>query len=512
MYFNSRPGRAIALLLVAFLLTACGGGASTPTNAAPVASRVTISGTVVLGSLLTGNFTYADAESDAQGSSTLRWMRSGNSGGTDKVAISGAITRNYTVVAADLGSYLYFCVLPVAISGTSPGIEVCSLATIAVPASANTMIVTVDAGPDNSGYNVNRLYTSVTICYPGSGTLCQTIHHILVDTKSTGLRLLSNSGLSALSLPRMTTSPANLPLLSCVRFVDGTFAWGPVASADLVLGGKSAVSVPIQIIGDPAYAKLATACSAFGTAMTTATDLGANGIIGLDLFKDDCGSRCATTRQNGIYFTCTDASCVSTKGTTAAVGQQLKNPVPLFAQDNNGILIDLPTITTATAAALSGTLTFGIHTQSNNQFTPGTLLTTDTLGNFTTSLAGQSYTTSFLDTGSNGLFFDSTAIRACIDSSVGFYCPVAQTPLTATLVGVNLVSASVTFAVDNATSLFADSSQHALPNLAGPISPLGNAPDPFSFDWGLPFFYGRRVFIGIEGQQSTLGTGPFYAF
>ena len=144
MYFNSRPGRAIALLLVAFLLTACGGGASTPTNAAPVASRVTISGTVVLGSLLAGNYTYADAESDAQGSSTLRWMRSGNSGGTDKVAISGAITRNYTVVAADLGSYLYFCVLPVAISGTSPGIEVCSLATIAVPASANAMIVTVD--------------------------------------------------------------------------------------------------------------------------------------------------------------------------------------------------------------------------------------------------------------------------------------------------------------------------------------------------------------------------------
>jgi hypothetical protein len=36
--------------------------------------------------------------------------------------------------------------------------------------------------------------------------------------------------------------------------------------------------------------------------------------------------------------------------------------------------------------------------------------------------------------------------------------------------------------------------------------------DASSFDWGLPFFYGRRVFIGIDGQASSLGTGPFYAF
>ena len=512
MYFNKLAHRVLALLLLALLLTGCGGGgggSTTPppsTNAAPVASSVTISGTALLGSLLTGNYTYADAEGDPQGNSTFRWMRSGSSGGAGKVAISGATGRIYTVAAADQGSYLFFCVTPVSGAGTSPGAEVCSSATIAVPASANTMIVTVDAGPDNSAYNVNRLYASVTICHPGSSTVCQTIDHILVDTGSTGLRLLYNAGLPALNLPPVTTGATNLPLLSCVQFVDNTYAWGPVVKADIVLGGKTAAGVPMQVIADPASASPAASCSIGGTAITTARVLGANGIIGLGLFKNDCGSGCSATTHNGSYYTCTDSTCLRTVGTVASIAQQLKNPVPLFAQDNNGILIDLPAITTSTAATLSGTVTFGIQTQSNNQFAPGTVLSTDSLGYVTTTLAGRSYTNGFLDTGSNGVFFDSSAISACTDGSVGFYCPLARTALTATLVGTNSLNAAITFAIDNATSLFSDSSQHVLPTLAGPFG------DSTSFDWGLPFFYGRRVFIGIEGQPSSLGTGPFYAF
>jgi len=36
----------------------------------------------------------------------------------------------------------------------------------------NGTSVTVDAGPAGTGYNVNRLYTDVTICYPGSTFAC----------------------------------------------------------------------------------------------------------------------------------------------------------------------------------------------------------------------------------------------------------------------------------------------------------------------------------------------------
>jgi hypothetical protein len=78
--------------------------------------------------------------------------------------------------------------------------------------------------------------------------------------------------------------------------------------------------------------------------------------------------------------------------------------------------------------------------------------------------------------------------------------------LSATLVGANAKTAAVTFLIGNALSLFADPSLAVLPTLSGPMG------DAQTFDWGLPFYYGRRVFLGIDRQVSAQGTGPFYAF
>jgi len=35
---------------------------------------------------------------------------------------------------------------------------------------------------------------------------------------------------------------------------------------------------------------------------------------------------------------------------------------------------------------------------------------------------------------------------------------------------------------------------------------------PDSFDFGLPFFYGRPIYTAIEGRTAAGAAGPFFAF
>ena len=112
-------------------------------NSAPAATSVSIAGTVQAGSTLTGSYTYTDADSDAQGTSAFRWVKNnantGVGGGTNV-----GTTTTYSPVAGDVGSYLYYCVTPVAAAGTTTGTEVCSAATSAVAvAPAPTAIPTL---------------------------------------------------------------------------------------------------------------------------------------------------------------------------------------------------------------------------------------------------------------------------------------------------------------------------------------------------------------------------------
>ena len=110
----------------------------------------------------------------------------------------------------------------------------------------NVADLLVDSGPDGAG--VNRLYTSVTICKPGSITLCKTIDHVLVDTGSVGLRLLASEVSADLQLSAATSTNGNV-LLGCANFLDGSFAWGPLTIADVQLGGLTAANTTVQLVG-----------------------------------------------------------------------------------------------------------------------------------------------------------------------------------------------------------------------------------------------------------------------
>lgn len=32
------------------------------------------------------------------------------------------------------------------------------------------------------------------------------------------------------------------------------------------------------------------------------------------------------------------------------------------------------------------------------------------------------------------------------------------------------------------------------------------------FDWGLPFFFARYVYVAIDGKNTPSGQGPYWAF
>ena len=377
------------------------------------------------------------------------------------------------------GQWIAVTLLSISIAACGGGSSApAKLPTVEVPAGNNAIAVTVDRGP--TGNNVNRLYTSVTICEPGSSSQCQTINHVLVDSGSTGLRLLASVIRPDLKL-NLQLSTQGFPLLNCIQFLDTNFAWGPIAAFDLKLGGKTASALPTQLIGDPATAALSANCGV-GLPLNSVDSLGANGVLGVSLFKQDCGSNCVTNPLNGYYFRCTTASCTTAQASVAGLTKQLSNPVSLFSGDNNGFIFELPAADPSGAVGLNGTLVFGIGTQANNQYAPVSLLSTSISGRITTLLSGQQLTNSFLD------------------------CPPTRLNRSVSLIGANGVTLPVNFAVDNALTLFTSPAKAVLPTLAGTLG------DSRGFDWGLPFFYGRRVFLGIENETSPAGTGPFYAF
>ncbi|MBB6690990.1 S-layer homology domain-containing protein [Cohnella xylanilytica] len=122
-------------------------GGTPPPNAAPTAGGVSVGGTAKAGETLTGNYTYADAEGDAEGASAYRWYAADDASGTGKTAIAGATGRTLTLTAAEVGKYVSFAVTPVAATGTSPGAAVESAPVGPVAAAGDP--VAVPAAPAN---------------------------------------------------------------------------------------------------------------------------------------------------------------------------------------------------------------------------------------------------------------------------------------------------------------------------------------------------------------------------
>ena len=388
------------------------------------------------------------------------------------------------------------CVAMISCGGGGGG----SLSPAPPPPSSNVASVSVDIGPSND--SVNTLFTSVTLCVPGT-TTCQTIDHIQIDTASIGLRILAP--VLTLGLPVQTAADGNT-LAECTVFADG-YSWGPIAQADVQIAGESAPSLPIQVIGVAGFTAVPADCASSGpTAEDSVATFGANGILGIGVFIQDCGSGCVSSTNAPFYYSCTSSAC---QPTAVPLASQVTNPIHGFAADNNGSIIQLPTVASAGAVNVTGSLIFGIDTQSNNASGTETVLNVDpNFGYLGAVFDGQTLSQSFIDSGSNGNFFNDSNILQCTETDLTtFYCPASELNLSTTLQGVNGTSVVVDFVAGNAQSMLTNEPTFAaFPELSG-TNPL-----PGSFDFGLPFFYGRRVATALETMTTAVGTGPYIAF
>jgi len=121
-------------------------------NKIPTVSQVQIIGSLQVGQTLTGNYTYNDTESDPEGVSTFQWYRADDATGTNKIAISGATTKTYLAVDADIGKFISFAVKPVATKGTLNGKQTLSnfVAITAVPPRYSLNQNTISIGYDHT--------------------------------------------------------------------------------------------------------------------------------------------------------------------------------------------------------------------------------------------------------------------------------------------------------------------------------------------------------------------------
>jgi hypothetical protein len=387
---------------------------------------------------------------------------------------------------------------------------------------SNVVTLTVGPGPAAAmGGTFNIPYASVKLCQPGT-TTCATIDNVLVDTGSNGLRIMASALMAAGLTLTDTPDPSNPgnSIAECLPFADG-YTWGPVASADVSLGGELASNLSLNIVNDNGSfaATVPSSCTSINSShsLNSVIAFAANGVLGVGSFDQDCGSSCAgcgasCNNMNDIYYSCNIATN-SCGFTPVALTAQVRNPVALFATDNNGVILKLPLVPAAGQAGATGSLIFGIGTRSNNALGGATVLTLDGKGDFITTYKGQTLNSAFIDSGSNGFFFPDSTIPVCSSTPSDpkaneFFCPSSTLPLSATNQGQDGTTSMVSFDIASLKSI--NNSFYASANLGGPAAT--NASLGSYFDWGLPFFYGKSVYTAIEGKTAGTATGPFYAY
>ena len=367
-------------------------------------------------------------------------------------------------------------------------------ATAAAPDAMTVNIVPLTVRTPHSGFN--RMVVSVTLCGPGTGH-CATIDNVMVDTGSTGLRIESSAIPADLVLPAFTATDGK-PLAECLRFVHDE-AWGPLYRADMRIGGLTAKNLPIQVIADDLRPRPA------GCPVSIAKPT-SNGTLGIGPHLLDCQGACMQNASRPGVFVKNTGSWQPLLG-SVPIESRLPNPVALFAQHGNGIVLDLPASPAAGTSEIAGTLTFGVGTAANNRIPGAQILRIDANGRFTTRYGGVDYPESYIDSGTETYILADKGLPRCPGMTWAF-CVSPSRKLETTMVGTDGRRVPVLVTIGDYRG--------ALERRVGAWDGFAEVAERASraFVWGAPFFLGRRVALVFDGRATgeTAGVpGPFYA-
>jgi hypothetical protein len=377
--------------------TAVTSAGATILNSAPTASAVTISGTLLVGELLTGAYTFADVDNDAQGTSTFRWLRNG-------VAIDGATGFTYSTVAADSGQVLTFEVTPISATGIATGI-VATSAGATIQNSAPTAAAVTISGTLLVGELLTGAYTFADVDNDPQGTSTfrwlrggvaidgataityttvaadsgQVLTFEVTPTSATGIA----TGIAAIS--------AGATIFNSVPTATAVTITGTLRVGELLTGGYTFVDLDNDAQGDSTFRWLRGGVAIDGaTAITYTTVAGDSGqVLTFEVTPISATGitpgNAATSAGATILNSAPTASAVSISG-TLRVGQVLIGAYTFADLDNDaqatstfrwlraGVPINSATaITYTTVAADSGQiLTFEVTPQAATGIATGT--------------------------------------------------------------------------------------------------------------------------------------------
>ena len=296
------------------------GAAIVTITAPPVNPTVTVTPTDT--TTPAGTSVQFSASVTGAASTAVTWSVNGVAGGSSTVGMisaSGLYTAPGTLPSPPT----------VVVTATSQADTSQSASATLEVTAGNTAPLYVNLGPNgNTGNSAttyyNGLFTTVTVCLPATQN-CQIIPNILVDTGSVGLRVL-DSAFTTVPVDELGTildSDGN-QVQECVQFGDTSYAWGPIFYAQVEVGGETATSVPIQILGDTTFVVPASTCLSLGIGpnLDSVATLGANGILGVGSEVQDCGLNCAggQTFSGYPYYTCPSNVCQPSPGAGGAAG------------------------------------------------------------------------------------------------------------------------------------------------------------------------------------------------